>query len=229
MYPGSRLPRRSWQLEHNQSRSPFKFSSQFPVPSSQFPAPSSQLPAPGSRLPAPGSRLPAPGSQFPVPSSQFPAPSSQLPAPSSQFPSSPVPSSQSFSQLSAQQRICFQQFCGKGSGISAKAQEGYGFAGCAQKTGRVPPHDRGEGSDSLQDMFFMESHSIISLARLELAHVPWFLCLCGEEEFGAYSWRRLSTGSSWAARVAGTVPKSTPTKVETPSAITADQPETGRR
>ena len=178
MYPGSRLPRRSWQLEHNQSRSPFKFSSQFPVPSSQFP----------------------------VPSSQFPVP-----------------------QLSAQQRICFQQFCGKGSGISAKAQEGYGFAGCAQKTGRVPPHDRAEDSDSLQDMFFMESHSIISLARLELAHVPWFLCLCGEEEFGAYSWRRLSTGSSWAARVAGTVPKSTPTKVETPSAITADQPETGRR
>ena len=185
MYPGSRLPRRSWQLEHNQSRSPFKFSSQFPVPSSQFPVPSSQLPAPSSQLPS--------------------------------------------SQLSAQQRICFQQFCGKGSGISAKAQEGYGFAGCAQKTGRVPPHDRGEDSDSLQDMFFMESHSIISLARLELAHVPWFLCLCGEEEFGAYSWRRLSTGSSWAARVAGTVPKSTPTKVETPSAITADQPETGRR
>src|SRR5579872_3448289 len=35
MYPGGWLPRKSWQLEHNQGRSPFKFS--VPLPESSLP------------------------------------------------------------------------------------------------------------------------------------------------------------------------------------------------
>jgi len=45
----------------------------------------------------------------------------------------------------------------------------------------------------------------------------------------AYSYRRLSTGSSWAARVAGTVPKITPTTEDTMIAMMADRPEIGTR
>ena len=41
--------------------------------------------------------------------------------------------------------------------------------------------------------------------------------------------RRLSTGSSWAARAAGTVPKITPTTEDTMMAMTADQPLIGTR
>src|ERR1700683_1200321 len=44
-----------------------------------------------------------------------------------------------------------------------------------------------------------------------------------------YSYRRLSTGSNWAARAAGTVPKITPTSDDTKIAITADQALTGTR
>ena len=44
-----------------------------------------------------------------------------------------------------------------------------------------------------------------------------------------YSYRRLSTGSSCAARVAGTVPKRTPTTDETTIAIIAESPEIGMR
>ena len=43
----------------------------------------------------------------------------------------------------------------------------------------------------------------------------------------SYSYRRLSTGSSCAARVAGTVPKTIPTSVETTIATIADHPEIG--
>src|SRR4029077_5670738 len=44
-----------------------------------------------------------------------------------------------------------------------------------------------------------------------------------------YSYRRLSTGSSLAARVAGTVPKRTPTREDTTMATIADSPEMGMR
>lgn len=54
---------------------------------------------------------------------------------------------------------------------------------------------------------------------------PAFLLFAGEN----YSYLRLSTGSNCAARVAGTVPKITPTIVETIIAIIADNPEIGIR
>ena len=44
-----------------------------------------------------------------------------------------------------------------------------------------------------------------------------------------YSYRRLSTGSNWEARVAGTVPKMIPTMDETKIAIIAESPEIGIR
>lgn len=45
----------------------------------------------------------------------------------------------------------------------------------------------------------------------------------------AYSYRRLSTGSSCAARAAGAVPNTMPTRVDTAIAMTTDQPEIGKR
>ena len=44
-----------------------------------------------------------------------------------------------------------------------------------------------------------------------------------------HSQRKLSTGSKWAARAAGAVPNSTPTRLETSTAMITDQPETGTR
>src|SRR5437773_7268937 len=44
-----------------------------------------------------------------------------------------------------------------------------------------------------------------------------------------YSYLKLSTGSSFAARAAGTVPKRIPTSDETTMATIADSPETGTR
>ena len=44
-----------------------------------------------------------------------------------------------------------------------------------------------------------------------------------------YSYRRLSTGSSCEARVAGTVPKMIPTIEDTTIAMIADSPEIGMR
>lgn len=43
-----------------------------------------------------------------------------------------------------------------------------------------------------------------------------------------YSYLRASTGSIWAARVAGTVPKMTPTAMAEERAMTTDQGEMGR-
>src|ERR1019366_613290 len=45
----------------------------------------------------------------------------------------------------------------------------------------------------------------------------------------SYSYRKLSTGSSWAARAAGMVPNSTPTSDDTSTAMTTDRPEIGIR
>ena len=45
----------------------------------------------------------------------------------------------------------------------------------------------------------------------------------------AHSYRRLSTGSSWAALLAGSVPKIIPTSDETPIAMIAERPEIGMR
>jgi hypothetical protein len=44
-----------------------------------------------------------------------------------------------------------------------------------------------------------------------------------------YSYRRLSTGSSFAARAAGTVPNRIPTMEETTIATMAESPEIGKR
>ena len=51
----------------------------------------------------------------------------------------------------------------------------------------------------------------------------------GSGKGSPHSYLRLSTGSSWAARVAGRVPKIIPTRDETTIAIIADSPEMGMR
>jgi len=47
--------------------------------------------------------------------------------------------------------------------------------------------------------------------------------------YSTHSYRKLSTGSSCEARVAGTVPKMIPTTDDTTIAMIADNPEIGRR
>src|SRR5579872_2046586 len=67
MYPGGWLPRKSWQLEHNQGRSPFKFSVPLPESSPPREFPSQRVPLPESSPPRefPSQRVPLPESSLP--------------------------------------------------------------------------------------------------------------------------------------------------------------------
>src|SRR5438874_13792772 len=55
--------------------------------------------------------------------------------------------------------------------------------------------------------------------------VGWVKCVSAN----SHSSRKLSTGSSFAARVAGTVPNRIPTRDETTIATIAESPDTGKR
>ena len=72
------------------------------------------------------------------------------------------------------------------------------------------------------------------LSDIRMLHQPW-----SEDVFSLevnnpifevrYSCRKLSTGSSWAARMAGTVPNKSPTSALAAIAMIADVPEIGIR
>jgi len=63
--------------------------------------------------------------------------------------------------------------------------------------------------------------------ELSSAQAPADLARVGRSGAGNHSYLSASTGSSWAARVAGTVPKITPTRVAEARAMTTDQGEMG--
>lgn len=70
---------------------------------------------------------------------------------------------------------------------------------------------------------FLEEHLLVHIRNEE------YSCRNASLACRFYSWRKLSTGSSCEARVAGTVPKIMPTIDDTTMAMIADKPEIGMR
>jgi hypothetical protein len=73
-----------------------------------------------------------------------------------------------------------------------------------------------------------------SMSAIAMLHKPWsgdvFSLEVNHPIFEVrYSCRKLSTGCSWAARIAGTVPNKSPTSALAAIAMIADVPEIGIR